>query len=623
MKRNAVYVVIFLALVAVALILMSVLSGALGEKTVSSADLDSILIVPGEVIVRTGTAQQYVAIAAYADSSTADVTGEVFWTSSDEHIAAVDSVGLARGKANGTVTITASMDGMLGEATLTVSDTAPSPDGPAATPLNHYATGCSKCHSEGIADAPLFPAGHENFADENCQGCHLVDAGSIPEVPPGHFGTGCSGCHAEGTGGASQWPAGHDDFSEEDCASCHRVPTGPASSPPDIPSTHPGSGCSVCHADGTGGATQWPAGHDGFSEESCQACHAAGEGFGTEAPYIPAEHYSAACSACHSSGLGDAPQWPSSHDSMSEDVVCSGCHQFHEMDTPAVADDIPSWHNTIGDCTACHTSGWPTFHEELQGDACEACHLPSTEPPNYDLLSIPSWHETEGQCTACHTSGLSPSHNDLSSDACSSCHVPSDKISASPVEIPSWHSDEDTSWYDDPDCAGCHSTPLAHSLRIRRMTGGHSGRILMRVFRTVPAKHATSLHPCPPTSPRCRELGMGTHAPLDAMASVGRPTTRMLQVRTAPCVTPLRQRDIPRSWRPPPATGAEVAGSATRVAMQVPNGQRTIMGCSTSTTCASDATRWLRHDRVPLGWPTPGAFQHGQFEYAISVVSGR
>lgn len=68
-----------------------------------------------------GATQQFTATGTYSDNSTADITSEVTWASSDEAVATIDAAGLATGVAEGTADITASLSGVTSPAvTLTV-----------------------------------------------------------------------------------------------------------------------------------------------------------------------------------------------------------------------------------------------------------------------------------------------------------------------------------------------------------------------------------------------------------------------------------------------------------------------------------------------------------------------
>ena len=93
--------------------------------TVTSATLSSIQINPGAPSVAVGLNQQFSAIGTYSDSSTADVSSVVTWTSSSTTVATISNStgtkGLALAKAQGTSTITAAIGGVSGAVTLTVT----------------------------------------------------------------------------------------------------------------------------------------------------------------------------------------------------------------------------------------------------------------------------------------------------------------------------------------------------------------------------------------------------------------------------------------------------------------------------------------------------------------------
>jgi hypothetical protein len=58
------------------------------------------------------TKQQYVAMGTYADGTTSDITSKVTWSSSDTAVATISYSGLVTALANGTTTITGSLDGI-------------------------------------------------------------------------------------------------------------------------------------------------------------------------------------------------------------------------------------------------------------------------------------------------------------------------------------------------------------------------------------------------------------------------------------------------------------------------------------------------------------------------------
>lgn len=84
------------------------------------ATLSSIAITPANPTVAVGATQNFTANGTYSDGSTSDVTASATWSSSDETKATIDTRGIATGIAEGTSTITASLDGKSASTTLTV-----------------------------------------------------------------------------------------------------------------------------------------------------------------------------------------------------------------------------------------------------------------------------------------------------------------------------------------------------------------------------------------------------------------------------------------------------------------------------------------------------------------------
>jgi len=84
--------------------------------------LQSIEITPAQPSVAAGTSTQLAATAIYSDTSHADVTGQVAWASSDASVATVGaSTGRAVGVKAGTATLSATLNGVSGSTTFTVT----------------------------------------------------------------------------------------------------------------------------------------------------------------------------------------------------------------------------------------------------------------------------------------------------------------------------------------------------------------------------------------------------------------------------------------------------------------------------------------------------------------------
>ncbi len=92
---------------------------------VTPATVASIAVTPAASLIAAGSTQQFSATATYSDSTTADVTGSVAWSSSSTATATISSSGLAYGRSSGATTIAAALDTVSGSTTLTVTGSAP------------------------------------------------------------------------------------------------------------------------------------------------------------------------------------------------------------------------------------------------------------------------------------------------------------------------------------------------------------------------------------------------------------------------------------------------------------------------------------------------------------------
>jgi uncharacterized protein YjdB len=90
-----------------------------------AVSLDSIAVTPTNPSVPKGETEQFDAVGTYSDGSTKDLTSQVTWASATASVATISnasgSQGLATAVATGTSTISASLDGITGSTSLTVS----------------------------------------------------------------------------------------------------------------------------------------------------------------------------------------------------------------------------------------------------------------------------------------------------------------------------------------------------------------------------------------------------------------------------------------------------------------------------------------------------------------------
>src|SRR6266516_1554979 len=93
--------------------------------TVTNATLSSIAVTPTNPSIANGTTRQFTATGTFSDSTTQDLTTQVTWSSSSTAVATISnaggSQGLATSVAAGTTTITATLGGVSGSTTLTVT----------------------------------------------------------------------------------------------------------------------------------------------------------------------------------------------------------------------------------------------------------------------------------------------------------------------------------------------------------------------------------------------------------------------------------------------------------------------------------------------------------------------
>ena len=105
----------------------TVITANFGGKTstsllaVTTANLFSVIVSPATTTVPVNGTQQYQATATYTDATTRDVTSTVTWASGSTSVATIASTGVARGASSGTASITASLNGKTGTATLNVT----------------------------------------------------------------------------------------------------------------------------------------------------------------------------------------------------------------------------------------------------------------------------------------------------------------------------------------------------------------------------------------------------------------------------------------------------------------------------------------------------------------------
>jgi Big-like domain-containing protein len=91
------------------------------KATVTVTTLTSITVSPGSASFAVGTTQQFTAKATYVGGSTADVTATAAWSVANTAVTTIDGSGLATPNASGATSVTASLNGVMGNAPFTVT----------------------------------------------------------------------------------------------------------------------------------------------------------------------------------------------------------------------------------------------------------------------------------------------------------------------------------------------------------------------------------------------------------------------------------------------------------------------------------------------------------------------
>jgi trimeric autotransporter adhesin len=91
------------------------------QLTVTAATLRSIQVTPANVSSPLGTTRQFTATGTYSDNSTQDLTATAMWASSATNVATIAAGGLATTASVGSTVITATIGGLSGTVTFTVT----------------------------------------------------------------------------------------------------------------------------------------------------------------------------------------------------------------------------------------------------------------------------------------------------------------------------------------------------------------------------------------------------------------------------------------------------------------------------------------------------------------------
>src|ERR1700680_4271936 len=95
--------------------------GGGGSPPPPMVTLSSIAITPATPSIVLGTTTQLTATGTYSDASKKDISSQVTWSSATTTVATISTAGLATSVAAGTSAITATLSGVTGNDTLTVT----------------------------------------------------------------------------------------------------------------------------------------------------------------------------------------------------------------------------------------------------------------------------------------------------------------------------------------------------------------------------------------------------------------------------------------------------------------------------------------------------------------------
>ncbi len=108
-----------LAAALVALLFVSLCSSV----TAQTATLISISVAPATVSLQSGGTQQFIATGNYSDGSIQNITGAATWSSSNSTVLTIGYAGMGTALAPGSATVEARQSGIVGQASVTVTDT--------------------------------------------------------------------------------------------------------------------------------------------------------------------------------------------------------------------------------------------------------------------------------------------------------------------------------------------------------------------------------------------------------------------------------------------------------------------------------------------------------------------
>jgi Bacterial Ig-like domain (group 2) len=186
---NSLRCYIKLSSLALPIALVSVTGCGSLSPTNSQKTLTSVSVTPSNPSIAINATEQFTATGNYSDGSTANLWSSVTWASSNQATATVSETGVATGVGAGNATITASLSGVTGSTTLTVTAKgAPTLTAIAVTPSD-------PSFANGSTQQFTATATYSNSTTANVTSSVTWSSSntSVATIPPGGLATGQGG----------------------------------------------------------------------------------------------------------------------------------------------------------------------------------------------------------------------------------------------------------------------------------------------------------------------------------------------------------------------------------------------------------------------------------------------
>ena len=312
--------------------------------------------------------------------------------------------------------------------------------------------------------------------DGDCANCHGSGSGSEAVVSDIHHGS-CTLCHDNANGGPGTTIAGTDGDARKGAA---------------LGVNYASATCTTCHD-----ATDYPkyqihhvndSSTNPYTVTNCTLCHNTTSGHAGD--HTNMVSLAANCADCHTATAGGVDNVPVDSADAKVHNACTTCHYVDTANRNVVdlidpagstlvttmnnPDGTAATNNGGGDCEACHTAGFSSFHGSVVHTSmvslatnCADCHTNTAAPANGPVPIDSADPKVHNDCYSCHgadgrligsasgNNGGTNGGNDGGGD-CSTCHGAFDQNHGTSVD----HSGMVAL---DANCQNCHSGTEAPS----------------------------------------------------------------------------------------------------------------------------------------------------------------